>query len=161
MARMVNCILQKYMDMITYPYDIPSWYILLQFTNATSWSKWFLLRRTQILSKDCPNSKVHGANIWPIWGRQNPGRWAPCRPHELCYLGGYWVVKPPAKWTTNILITPQIWKFWNWFCEMKYHHDEWFPRNVVKIVPWYHNLFWNAVDSKLLRPSDTTWRLRS
>ena len=33
-----------------------------------------------------PDSKVHGANMRPIWGRQDPGG-APCRPHELCYLG--------------------------------------------------------------------------
>ena len=31
-----------------------------------------------------PDSKVHGANMGP------PGpRWAPCWPHELCYLGSY------------------------------------------------------------------------
>ena len=29
-----------------------------------------------------PDSKVHGANMGPIWGRKDPGR-----PHELCYLG--------------------------------------------------------------------------
>ena len=29
-----------------------------------------------------PDSKVHGANMGPIWGRQDPGG-----PHELCYLG--------------------------------------------------------------------------
>ena len=28
-----------------------------------------------------PDSKVRGANMGPIW------RWAPCWPHELCYLG--------------------------------------------------------------------------
>ena len=33
-----------------------------------------------------PDSKVQGANMGPIWGRQEP-RWAPCWPHELCYLG--------------------------------------------------------------------------
>ena len=32
-----------------------------------------------------PDSKVHEANMGPIWGRQD--RWAPGRPHELCYLG--------------------------------------------------------------------------
>ena len=33
-----------------------------------------------------PDSKVHGANMGPIWGRQDPGG-----PHELCYLGLlYW-----------------------------------------------------------------------
>ena len=29
-----------------------------------------------------PDSKVHGAHLGPIWGRQDP-----CWPHELCYLG--------------------------------------------------------------------------
>ena len=33
-----------------------------------------------------PDSKVHGANMGPIWGPSGP-RWAPCWPHELCYLG--------------------------------------------------------------------------
>ena len=32
-----------------------------------------------------PDSKVHGANISPIWGRQDPD--APCCPHEPWYLG--------------------------------------------------------------------------
>ena len=32
--------------------------------------------------KTDPDSKVHGANMGPIWGRQDPGG-----PHELCYLG--------------------------------------------------------------------------
>ena len=31
-----------------------------------------------------PDSKVRGANMGPIWGRQDPG-W----PHELCFLGKY------------------------------------------------------------------------
>ena len=31
---------------------------------------------------DIPDSKVHGANMGPIWGRQDPGG-----PHKLCYLG--------------------------------------------------------------------------
>ena len=32
--------------------------------------------------KMSPDSKVHGANMGPIWGRHDPGG-----PHELCYLG--------------------------------------------------------------------------
>ena len=32
-----------------------------------------------------PNSKVHRANLGPIWGRQDPG--GPMLAHELCYLG--------------------------------------------------------------------------
>ena len=33
-----------------------------------------------------PDSKVHGANMGPIWGRQDT-RWVKCLPHELCNLG--------------------------------------------------------------------------
>ena len=32
-----------------------------------------------------PDSKVHGANMGPIWGRKT--QMGPCWPHELCYLG--------------------------------------------------------------------------
>ena len=32
------------------------------------------------------DSKVHGANMGPIWGRQDPGG-PHVGPHELCYLG--------------------------------------------------------------------------
>ena len=32
-----------------------------------------------------PDSKVHGANMGPILGRQGPGG-ASCLPHEPCYL---------------------------------------------------------------------------
>ena len=35
---------------------------------------------------DIPDSKVHGANMGPIWGRQDPGG-PHAGPHELCYLG--------------------------------------------------------------------------
>ena len=38
----------------------------------------------------CPDSKVYSANMRPIWGR-----WAPCWPHEFCYLGvsDFWVLR--------------------------------------------------------------------
>ena len=39
-----------------------------------------------------PDSKVHGANMGPIRGRQCPGGWAPCWPHGPCYLGQLIVV---------------------------------------------------------------------
>ena len=32
-----------------------------------------------------PDSKVHGANMGPIWGRQDPGG-SYVGPNELCYL---------------------------------------------------------------------------
>ena len=35
-----------------------------------------------------PDSKVHGAHLGPTGPR-----WAPCWPHELCYLGCYWLVR--------------------------------------------------------------------
>ena len=33
-----------------------------------------------------PDGKIHGANMGPIWGRQDPGG-PHVGPHELCYLG--------------------------------------------------------------------------
>ena len=42
---------------------------------------WTILQRLMLL-----DSKVHGVNMGPIWGRQDPGG-PPCWPHELCYLG--------------------------------------------------------------------------
>ena len=33
-----------------------------------------------------PDSRVHGANMGPIWGRQDPGG-----PHEPCYLGSHYL----------------------------------------------------------------------
>ena len=46
-----------------------------------------------IIQANCqfyPDSKVHGANMGPIWGRHlgpTGPRWTLCWPHELCYLG--------------------------------------------------------------------------
>ena len=31
------------------------------------------------------DNKVHAANMGTTWGRQGP-RWAPCWPHEFCFL---------------------------------------------------------------------------
>ena len=31
-----------------------------------------LLVRDILAGYQCPDSKVHGSNMWPIWGRQNP-----------------------------------------------------------------------------------------
>ena len=33
-----------------------------------------------------PDSTVHETNMGPIWGPTGP-KWAPCWPHERCYLG--------------------------------------------------------------------------
>ena len=44
-------------------------------------SGYWLSQRKEPLLRNAPDSKVHGANMGPIWGRQDPGG-----PHELCYL---------------------------------------------------------------------------
>ena len=44
----------------------------------------------QYYIKRDPHSKVHGANMGPIW--------APFWPHELCYLGRYRKVSNPQDW---------------------------------------------------------------
>ena len=45
-----------------------------------------------------PDSRVHGAYLGPTWPR-----WAPCWPHELCYLG--------------CLLNSKIYaSTWNWCC---------------------------------------------
>ena len=38
-----------------------------------------------VVNLNNPDSKVHGTNMGPIWGRQDPGG-----PHVLCYLGRCW-----------------------------------------------------------------------
>ena len=48
-----------------------------------------------------PDSKVHGANMGPIWGRQDPGG-----PHELCYLGNDQTQN--LNWTTNIKCRAEV-----------------------------------------------------
>ena len=69
----------------------------LSWTNPSKWSmhatetkrssRWYLFVISW--SPGChfdslhPDSKVHGANMGPIWGP----RWAPCWPHKFCYLG--------------------------------------------------------------------------
>ena len=37
-------------------------------------------------------SKMHGANMGPAWVSVGP-KWAPCRPHEPCYLGSFWLAQ--------------------------------------------------------------------
>ena len=43
-----------------------------------------------------PESKVHGTHLGPTGPR-----WAPCWPHELCYLGYFW--KPSQVSSVNII----------------------------------------------------------
>ena len=50
-----------------------------------------------------PDSKVHGANMGPIWGQHGAHlgpvgpRWATCWPHEPCYQGLYIETGPDHK----------------------------------------------------------------
>ena len=56
---------------------------------ATIW--WSHIVHTQ----DKPDSKVHGANMGPTWGRQDP-----CGPREPCYLGSHtWPLKARYRWS--------------------------------------------------------------
>ena len=43
-----------------------------------------------------PDSKVHGASMGPIWGRQDPGG-----PHVGLMIFAIWVVKQVQAWTTK------------------------------------------------------------
>ena len=57
--------------MITYPYPNYNDIILAWLINYISQKK-----LSNVITDPCPNipdSKVHGANMGPIWGRQDPG----------------------------------------------------------------------------------------
>ena len=61
------------------------WHFLKTFSGAISSMKnvvfWFKFHWSS-LPRIYPDSKVHGAHLGPTGPR-----WAPCWPHELCYLG--------------------------------------------------------------------------
>ena len=50
--------------------------------RAQDWRNWRKEDDSQEVHYKNPDSEVHGANMGPIWGRQDPGG-----PHELCYQG--------------------------------------------------------------------------
>ena len=50
---------------------------------------------------NCPDRKVHGANMGPIWGRQDPRG-----PHVGPMNFAIWVVE---EWTTNLELCLSIW----------------------------------------------------
>ena len=59
--------------------------MVMDLHNLAPWPqhpKLLLLPSPHPATQDHPESKVHGANMGP----RGP-RWAPCWPHELCYLG--------------------------------------------------------------------------
>ena len=62
---------------------------------VNSLHKWPVTRKKLLVKWNrLPDSKDHGANMGPIWGRQ-----APCWPHGLCYLGWY----RNSSLTTNVV----------------------------------------------------------
>ena len=64
-------------------------YYLMPWTELTpTWWKQTLITHFIIIVKNSPDSKVHGANMEVHLGLTGP-RWAPCWPHEPCYLGAY------------------------------------------------------------------------
>ena len=70
-----------------------------------------------LLGEQYPDSKVHGANMGPIWGRQDLGGphvgpmnfaiWVECVPKQAKWLGSKWLVKSPNNEKQK---TPQV----NW-----------------------------------------------
>ena len=64
--------------------------------------------------EDNPDSKVHGANLGPTGPR-----WAPCWPHELCYLGI--VMRPYCLYNGNpVLVRQHLYietATWEIYCE--------------------------------------------
>ena len=54
-----------------------------------NWSFKFISPQIAIEIYIFPDSKVHGANMWPTWVHLGPvgPRWAPCWPHEPSYQG--------------------------------------------------------------------------
>ena len=56
------------------------------------WSSWWPFRlcvwSTRLVVHVSPDSKVHGANMGPIWGRQDPGG-SHIGSMKFCYLGAF------------------------------------------------------------------------
>ena len=83
------------------------------------------------LIKYCtPDSKVPGANMGLIWGRQDQGG-SPCWPHELCYLGCYA-------------------KFLLWYHKM-------FEGSFIEYWTMEHLYWWLCIDSNKV-PTQNRWQ---
>ena len=70
-------------------------------------------------TQNTPDSKVHGANMGPTWGRQDPGG-----PHELCYLG-----------RGDVRIRNGI-----WFCRQR--------RGLAVVLMWWRQLDFREIGEK-------------
>ena len=76
--------------------------------------------------QNTPDSKVHGANMGPIWGQQDPGG-PHVSPHELCYLG-------PCSVTCVLVI---LGMYCNSIQYKTYDMDKW---SFVQWSVWWNNL---------------------
>ena len=58
------------------------------YINISIWRAFVTRKKHMLISWAIrPDSKVHGANVGHIWA--TGPRWAPCWPHQPCYLGGH------------------------------------------------------------------------
>ena len=79
-------------------------------------------------------SLIHGANMGPIRDRKDPG-WAPCWPHELCYLGSscqkYLALLQPEMTYRNqickwyVLMVYMTYIYQSYYCRWKWHRVWW------------------------------------
>ena len=81
---------QLHKQAINWPVTLDAWTLLVLKPEDCGKKK----LNTTVPCITSPDSKVHGANMGPIWGRQDPGG-PHVGPLKLCYLGGnqlprYW-----------------------------------------------------------------------
>ena len=57
----------------TYRHDINAWVVLLRDSTVRSMCGYNNYTAINLGMGSAPDSKVHGANMGPIWGRQDPG----------------------------------------------------------------------------------------
>ena len=129
-----------------------------------------------------PGSKVHGANMGPIWVLSAPG-WSPCRPYEPCYQGPYegqfaqrkfYNKKPMCVASLTLIFTRSVGTLqptrplgrvgskFNWPSEdqCQRNHSKW----VFVFIPHLKSKYNQLIISKLSRksaicPRRSPWRL--
>ena len=72
------------MDVLILPCLNRSWFLLVKEVPASGWTT----PKGKAMDK-YPDSKVHGANMGPIWGRQDPGG-----PHVGPMNFAIWIISP-------------------------------------------------------------------
>ena len=86
-----------------------------------------------------PDSKVHGAHLGPTGPR-----WAPCWPHELCYLGWdrWFYHKGPVMWSFDVFFVVILNKLLN-----KQLSCWWFEI----LWAYYNDMLWNYFNYKQMK----------